>query len=85
MAAKDYEILCANFDAYIGKKSKKNPNIMLQDRRAIPEEEIMYLIDWYMNREIDMLHTALTFTSHQREGKRVQLKYIDNDNQSHRG
>lgn len=80
MAAKDYQILCANFGAYIGKKSERNPDFLSQDRRIIPEEEILYLIDWYMNRDLSEHQTTITFISHQREGKRVQLKYIDNDN-----
>ena len=35
MAAKDYKICCAMFNAYIAKTSKKNPNLMLEDRREI--------------------------------------------------
>lgn len=44
MAAKDYKICPALFDAYIAKTSKKNPNEMLSDRRIITDSEIFSLI-----------------------------------------
>ena len=40
MAAKDYKICPALFNAYIAKTSKKNPNKMLSDRRVITDNEI---------------------------------------------
>ena len=49
MAAKDYKICPALFNAYIAKVSKRNPNMMLEDRRAITEEEILSLIEWYLH------------------------------------
>lgn len=52
MAAKDYRICCAMFNAYIAKTSKRNPNIMLEDRREITEGEILYLIDWWLRRKL---------------------------------
>lgn len=52
MAAKDYKICCALFNAYIGKTSKKNPNMMTDDRREIPEHEILQLIDWWINNKL---------------------------------
>lgn len=42
MAAKDYRICCAMFNAYIAKTSKRNPNLMLKDRREITEGEILH-------------------------------------------
>ena len=44
MAAKDYKICPALFDAYIAKTSKKNPNEMLSDRRVITVNcsDVMY-------------------------------------------
>lgn len=50
MAAKDYQICCALFNAYIGKQSKRNPNMMTEDRKEITENEILGLIDWYVNK-----------------------------------
>lgn len=48
MSAKDYKICPALFNAYIAKVSKRNPNIMLEDRRAIEDHEILALIEWYL-------------------------------------
>ena len=42
MAAKDYKICPALFNAYIAKTSKKNPNEMLSDRRIITDSEIFF-------------------------------------------
>ena len=41
MSAKDYKICPALFNAYIAKVSKRNPNIMTDDRREITDAEIM--------------------------------------------
>ena len=48
MAAKDYKICCSFANAYIAKESKKNPGIMTDDRRIIPEHEILQLIHWWL-------------------------------------
>ena len=37
------------FNAYIAKVSKRNPNMMLEDRRVIEEKEIFSLIEWYLH------------------------------------
>lgn len=79
MAAKDYKICPALFNAYIAKVSKKNPNMMTDDRRKIPEEEILMLIDWYLDQQLDEGSYVLSFESHHREGKRVQLKFVDKE------
>lgn len=50
MAAKDYKICLTLFDAYIAKVSKKNPNLMLNDRRKITDNEIFSLISWKMTQ-----------------------------------
>ncbi len=50
MKAKDYKICPALFNAYIAKVSKRNPNIMLEDRRIITENEIYNLIQWKLKR-----------------------------------
>ena len=49
MSAKDYKICSALFNVYIAKVSKRNPNLMLEDRRVITEEEILSLIEWYLH------------------------------------
>ena len=50
MRAKDYQICPALFKAYIAKVSKKNPNLMTEDRREITDAEIMNLIEWRFRR-----------------------------------
>ena len=49
MAAKDYRICPALFNAFISKVSKRNPNKMLEDRRVIEKDEIFALIEWYLH------------------------------------
>ena len=79
MAAKDYKICPALFNAYIAKVSKKDPNRMLDDRRPIEEGEIMMLIDWYLDNQLGDKYKSISFESHAREGKKVVLKYIDQE------
>ncbi|MBO5626090.1 MAG: hypothetical protein J5953_09900 [Prevotella sp.] len=79
MAAKDYHICPALFNAYIAKVSKKHPNMMTDDRHIITEGEILMLIDWYLDNELGEEHNTLSFASQVREGKRVQLKFIDEE------
>ena len=50
MAAKYYKICPALFNAYISKVSKKDPNLMLSDRREITDREIIALIIWKLDR-----------------------------------
>lgn len=50
MAAKDYKICPALFNAYIAKVSKKDPNLMLSDRREITDSEIFALIIWKLDK-----------------------------------
>lgn len=77
MAAKDYKICCALFNAYIGKISKRNPNMMLNDRKEITEEEIMMLIDWYLDKEIDEDNKQrLCFKSLTREGMTIEMRFV---------
>ena len=77
MAAKDYRICPALFNAYIAKVSKRNPNLMTDDRREITEIEIMSLIDWYLDNELGEKNNVLSYASAIRKGKRVQLKFVD--------
>lgn len=50
MAAKDYKICPALFNAFIAKVSKRDPNLMTDDRRIITDREIIGLIRWYLKR-----------------------------------
>lgn len=79
MAAQDYQICPALFDAYIAKVSKKNPGQMTDDRRKITENEILMLIDWYMDMKLDGEENTLSFDSHAREGKRISMIFRDKD------
>jgi len=77
MAAKDYKICCALFNAYIGKTSKRNPDMMLSDRKEITEGEILMLIDWYLNKEVDENNKqAIHFDSITREGMKVEMRFV---------
>lgn len=53
MAAKDYQICLGLGNAYIAKTSKRNPNVMLDDRKVIEEHEILGLIDWWLHNKLD--------------------------------
>lgn len=77
MAAKDYRICPALFNAYIARVSKRDPNLMTDDRREITEIEIMALIDWYLDKELGEKNNVLSYASAIREGKRVQMKFVD--------
>lgn len=80
MAAKDYKICLALFDAYIAKVSKRNPNVMLEDRRKITEGEILTLIDWYMDKkcqEEEFKDGVVCFKSRVQDGKIIEMQIID--------
>lgn len=79
MSAKDYQICPACFDAYIAKVSKKNPGQMTDDRRKIDENEILMLIDWYLDKKADEGEHGISFASHAREGMRITLKFYKPD------
>lgn len=53
MAAKDYKICPAMINCYIAKVSKKDPNLMLEDRRVLEEDEIMMIIDWWIRNKVE--------------------------------
>lgn len=81
MAAKDYQICPALTNAYIAKVSKRNPNMMLDDRRVITESEILTLIDWFLDRQISLCPNEeeppfIFFESDERPGQWVQLKFL---------
>ena len=80
MAAKDYKICCALFNAYIAKVSKRNPNLMLEDRREITEGEILMLFDWYMENKCqdeEYKDGVVCFESHVQEGKIIEIRLKD--------
>ena len=78
MSAKDYRICPALFNAYIAKVSKKNPNMMTEDRREITEGEIMELIHWWIkDKSKGEAGYVQTITL---GGKRiVEIKYLGDD------
>lgn len=79
MSAKDYRICPALFNAYIAKVSKKNPNMMTDDRRVITDAEIMGLIHWWiLDKSKGKAGYVQTITL---RGKRiVEIKYLGDDN-----
>lgn len=80
MAAKDYKICCGLINAYIAKPSKREQGVMTNDRREIAESEILMLIDWFANKDITENNNALRFYSGIREGKVIEVRYIDAEN-----
>lgn len=50
MSAQDYKICPAWFNAFLAKVSKRNPNLMLNDRRVITDAEIFNLIEWRLRK-----------------------------------
>lgn len=66
------------FNAYIAKTSKRNPNIMLEDRREITEGEILLLIEWWLRRKLaDTIFDTQIITQ---DGKPIiELKLLDKD------
>lgn len=83
MAAKDYKICCALFNAYIAKVSKRNPNLMLEDRREITESEILMLVDWYMENKCqdeEYKDGIVCFKSHIQEGKIIKIQLKEKQN-----
>ena len=79
MAAKDYKICCALFNAYIAKESKRDKNCMTDDRRQIPEGEILMLIDWWLDKNCGENGNGMWFDSLIRDGKKVVLRFVDAD------
>ena len=74
MAAKDYEICVSGLTStpYLAKVSKRNPNVMLDDRREISEGEILMLIDCYMSNKCqdeEYYVGVVCFKAHIQEGK----------------
>ena len=82
MAAKDYEICVSGLTStpYLAKVSKRDPNVMLDDRREIIESEILMLIDCYMNnkcKDEEYKDGVVCFKSHIQEGKIIEIQLKD--------
>ena len=82
MAAKDYEICVSGLTStpYLAKVSKRNPNVMLDDRREITEGEILMLIDCYMSNKCqdeEYKDGVVCFKSHIQEGKIIEMQLRD--------
>jgi len=75
MAAKDYEICCAMDKVFIGKQSKRHPDMMTGDRRELTDSEILMLIDWFCNKTSDEGEKGFKFDSHAREGMELVFQY----------
>lgn len=50
MSAQDYKICPACFHVFLAKVSKRNPNLILSDKRIITDEEIFGLIKWKLRQ-----------------------------------
>ena len=82
MAAKDYEIRISalRLTPYLTKISKRNTNVMLEDRREITEGEILMLIDCYMSNKCqdeEYKDSIVCFNSHIQEGKIIEIRLKD--------
>ena len=82
MAAKDYEICVSGLTStlYLAKVSKRDPNVMLDDRREISEGEILMMIDCYMSNKCqdeEYKDGIVCFKSHIQEGKIIEIQLRD--------
>ena len=82
MAAKDYKICVSGLTStpYLAKVSKRDPNVMLDNKREISEGEILMLIDCYMSnkcQEEEYKDGVVCFKSHIQEGKIIEIQLRD--------
>ena len=82
MAAKDYEIRISalRLTPYLTKISKRNTNVMLEDRREITEGEILMLIDCYMKNKCqdeEYKDGVVFFKSRIQKGKIIEIRLKD--------
>lgn len=75
--AEDYRICCALFNAYIARVSKKNPRMMLDDRREITKSEILTLIDWEIDDYVSKNEGSTGFIFENNDGKKIEVHYLD--------
>ena len=81
MSANDYHICPALSSAYIAKISKRSKNLMTEDRREITENEILMLIDWYLDKMSDEGEGGISFESFTRKGMRINMQFKKADKQ----
>lgn len=77
MAAKNYDIVCGWWNAYIAKHTKSK--IMSTDRRTISEVEIMMLIDFMLVNYLlknNMAEGGFEFQSQRKDGYKVKVKLV---------
>ena len=82
MAAKDYEICVSGLTStpYLAKVSKRDPNVMLDDRREISEGEILMMIDCYMSNKCqdeEYKDGIVCFKSHIKDDKIIEIQLKD--------
>ena len=82
MSAHDYHICPACFNAYIAKIDKRSKNLMTEDRREITDEEILTLIDWYLNKMADEGERGISFDSDTRKGMRIHMQFKRTNNEN---
>lgn len=75
MSAQDYKICPTYFSVYIAKIDKRNPSLMTSDRREFTENEILMLIDWYLDKNADSGEGGLSFDSFTRNGMRIFMQF----------
>lgn len=77
MAAKNYDIVCGWWNAYIAKHIKTNE--MSDDRKLITEGEIMMLIDFALEKFLsdnDMEKGGFKFQSQRKDGYKVKVELV---------
>lgn len=82
MAAKDYRLCCALFNAYIAKVSKSVPNMMLNDRRAISEGERLTLIAWELENFCAKNKDSDGFRFKNNDGRTIEVHYVEEKNET---
>lgn len=84
MAAKDYRICCALFNAYIAKVSKRNPNMMLADRREISDGERLTLIAWELDQWVTKNKDSDGFRFKDNDGRTIEVHYLSENNKENK-
>lgn len=75
--AEDYRICCALFSAYIAKVSKRNSNMMTDDRRVITDSEILTLINWKLQDWVSKAKGSTGFIFEDNDGRKIEVHYLD--------
>lgn len=84
MAAKDYRICCALINAYIAKVSKRNPNMMLADRREISDGERLTLIAWELDQWVTKNKDSDGFRFKDNDGRTIEVHYLSENNKENK-